>query len=502
MKFLLMTFLVISSLLAVVKIPDTAQDECYDNYSKISCPKDGNAYSGQDAEFNINPPSYMDNGDGTITDNITHLMWSKAVDDEKLSLDEATQHAKKMHLGGYNDWRIPTIKELYSLMDFRGYTGSSRSMSYSKAPSNAIPYINTDYFDFKYGNKNERYIDAQWLSSTKYVSTTMGKMETLFGVNFADGRIKGYGYKRAGTNREMKKFYVRYVRGTKEYGKNKFVDNGNKTLTDKSTNLMWTKFDSKKAMNWREALKYANDLKVGGYDDWRLPSAKELQYIVDYSRSPDTTSSPAINPLFKLSPIVNEAGQSDYGYYWTSTTHQEGPRRYDQAAYISFGRAIGKMRDRVMDVHGAGAQRSDPKSGSKMFRGPQGDAVRSYNYVLCVRGGDISNSTQKSTPSEYPNKLRVLENNSNETYGRVHNMQISPNMQGRSMPQDMQGGMQQNISNMQRPPQGGFVSRLDRDGDNRVSRTEFDGPPDRFDFHDANHDGYLSEDEAPKFRRK
>lgn len=38
--------------------------------------------------------------------------------------------------------------------------------------------------------------------------------------------------------------------------------------------------------------------------------------------------------------------------------------------------------------------------------------------------------------------------------------------------------------------QGGFVSRLDKDGDNRVSREEFDGPPDQFDVHDYNRDGF------------
>jgi hypothetical protein len=44
----------------------------------------------------------------------------------------------------------------------------------------------------------------------------------------------------------------------------------------------------------------------------------------------------------------------------------------------------------------------------------------------------------------------------------------------------------------------GVVDRLDRDGDARVSRTEFDGPADRFDLHDANHDGYLTDEEMPK----
>jgi hypothetical protein len=42
-----------------------------------------------------------------------------------------------------------------------------------------------------------------------------------------------------------------------------------------------------------------------------------------------------------------------------------------------------------------------------------------------------------------------------------------------------------------------FVQHLDRDGDGKVSPQEFDGPADQFPRLDRNHDGYLSEDEAP-----
>ncbi|MCB4204613.1 hypothetical protein LF845_06530 [Deferribacterales bacterium Es71-Z0220] len=47
------------------------------------------------------------------------------------------------------------------------------------------------------------------------------------------------------------------------------------------------------------------------------------------------------------------------------------------------------MRNRIMDVHGAGSQRSDPKSGRvsdyPQYFGPQGDLRYVFNYVRCVR---------------------------------------------------------------------------------------------------------------------
>ena len=87
---------------------------------------------------------------------------------------------------------------------------------------------------------------------------------------------------------------------------------------------MWTKGDSAKGLNWQEALAWAQSQSAVnhlGHSDWRLPNAKELQSIVDYSRSPDTTSSAAIDPLFTCTGITNEAGKADFPFYWTSTTH-------------------------------------------------------------------------------------------------------------------------------------------------------------------------------------
>ncbi len=59
-------------------------------------------------------------------------MWSKAVDKRKVSLKEAERVAQKMTLAGHTDWRVPNIKELYSLIDFRGYVALAGAIGLEK----------------------------------------------------------------------------------------------------------------------------------------------------------------------------------------------------------------------------------------------------------------------------------------------------------------------------------------------------------------------------------
>ncbi len=389
MKNLITLFLFFNLLTLMASQPtyiivDTGLDQFFDNKSIISRPSIVEPFYGQDANYSINPPYYKDNGDGTITDLNTGLIWQKTMH-EKMSFSEAINYAKTLNLAGYSDWRIPTIKELYSLILF---TGKVRGQQVIK------PFIDKIYFDQPKGDrtKGEREIDAQTWSCTNYVGRTMRNDETIFGVNFLDGRIKGYPKYNPRT-KQSNKMYFRFVRGNKEYGKNRFIDNNDGTISDLATGLMWQKKDSGKGMNWQQALKYSQDLILAGHDDWRLPNAKELQSIVDYSRSPQTTNSPAINNMFKLTQIKSLTGRVQFPYYWTSTTHMDGRNLYDSAVYIAFGEGIGKMHGKIMDVHGAGCQRSDPKNGNSSdyptFFGPQGDARYVYNHVLSVR--NISN---------------------------------------------------------------------------------------------------------------
>ena len=377
-------------------IVETNQTEFFNSTTEmISAPIEGEDYFGQDANYTGNEVSYTNNGDGTVTDNITGLMWQQSFDHngdgvinyfDKLSYDDVFNVPDTVRTGGYDDWRVPTIKEQYSLIMF---SGRDVSMYNGTSTEGLLPFINTNYFDFAYGDtdNNERLIDVQCATTALYVSAEVS--ETVFGVNLADGRIKGYGTEMMG---KPKLFNYLLVRGNETYGDNSYTNNGDGTVMDQATTLMWMQDDSDTCMIWGDALSYAESFEFAGYTDWRLPNAKELQGIVDYSRSPATTNSAAIDPVFNCTVIKNEAGDDDYPWYFTGTTHiaDSDENEGSWAVYVAFGRCMGNMgTDTWTDVHGAGAQRSDPKDGDpEEFvngHGPQGDAVRIYNYVRLVR---------------------------------------------------------------------------------------------------------------------
>jgi hypothetical protein len=151
-------------------------------------------------------------------------------------------------------------------------------------------------------------------------------------------------------------------------------------------------------MNWEDALAWVQQKNAENYlshDDWRLPNAKELQSLIDYSRSPDATGSAAIDPVFDATQITNLAGESDYPFYWSGTTFLRFDGSAANAVYVAFGRGMGTMDGvNAIDVHGAGCQRSDPKDGDpedypSMGHGPQGDVQRVFNHVRLVRSVTI-----------------------------------------------------------------------------------------------------------------
>ncbi|ACN17594.1 conserved hypothetical protein [Desulforapulum autotrophicum HRM2] len=360
-------------------VVDTGQSACYDDDgAKITCPGTGEAFAGQDAQYVGLQPSYTDNGDGTVTDNVTGLVWQQIPANSGLNYQEAEAYCESLELGGYDDWRIPTTKELFSISNV----------------SKGWPYLDTTYFNLAGSSvsKDEQY----W--TQYYVGTTVeGGSEAAFGVNHGTGHIKAYPATVSGPMGN----YVRAVRGNSSYGVNDFEKNGDGTVTDHATGLMWQQANSKTVMDWKDALAYAENLTEGGYSDWRLPTVKELQSIVDYTHSPSTGDAANLGPaidtdFFDITALASGTTDydPDYGYFWTSTSAYfgEDSPEYYYAWYVAFGSAVGQDG---ADFHGAGAVRFDTKyEGGALGEGGE----RYYNYVRCVR--DVESGVSKNSSDD------------------------------------------------------------------------------------------------------
>jgi hypothetical protein len=124
-----------------------------------------------------NLESYADLGDGTVTDNVTGLMWQKSVSITTYALADALVYCDGLPLAGRSDWRVPTQAELHSLVDF----------------GQADPSINGTYFP---GTPSGFYF---WSSTLK-----AGSSSYAWTVNFGSGNTALLG---ASTP-----YYVRCVR--------------------------------------------------------------------------------------------------------------------------------------------------------------------------------------------------------------------------------------------------------------------------------------------------
>lgn len=211
---------------------------------------------------------------------------------------------------------------------------------------------------------------AAWSSNHYDVDTELTVQNSAFGVNHATGHIKAYPDGGDGNERAAK--YVRCVSGD-DYGINEVTHNGDGTVTDAATGLMWAQEDSAEGMDWESALAWAatanNEENYLGYSDWRVPDVRELQSIVDYSGA-----YPAIdNDLFMITDVDS--------YFWSSTSAYFSPEDpgYYYDWYVAFGYAVDGEGN---DTHGAGAVRFDTKAEG----GPAGEEPeRIFNHVRLVR---------------------------------------------------------------------------------------------------------------------
>ena len=271
--FMLFVFEAEAQKLLPFKLPDTGQTTSY------------TATAGEDADYVINPLSFKDNGNGTVTDNNTGLIWQKT-DGGEMTFEKAVSYADTLTLGGYTDWRLPTGQELFSLHLFDANN----------------PALNTTIFT--------KTLAEYWWSSEKQADNT-----AIIWLTNAGGGIGNHAKAESKSAGGTKLIHVRAVRNpiTTTFAVAHFTDNGDGTIKDNYTGLTWQKNSSTTAMNWEAALAYAKTITLGGKSDWRLPNIKELQSLNDVSRV-----KPSINKTF-FPNIVSSA------FYWSSTSQYKTP---------------------------------------------------------------------------------------------------------------------------------------------------------------------------------
>ncbi|MEA2014216.1 MAG: DUF1566 domain-containing protein [Thermodesulfobacteriota bacterium] len=197
------------------QVPDTGQTKCYDNSVEIPCPQQGEAFYGQDAQYAGPVRSYTKLGqngtslpdtatqsDGWIMtrDNVTGLIWEIKTDDGSVhdkdnkytwydsnpgtnggnagtagngtDTEDFIDALNAENFGGFSDWRLPSIKELSSLVNSDiAYPG---------------PTINTAWFP--------RTMSSYYWSSTTYASHTDYAWRVNFNYGYVGGIYKSYSY--------------------------------------------------------------------------------------------------------------------------------------------------------------------------------------------------------------------------------------------------------------------------------------------------------------------
>jgi|GEM_PF-600120 len=355
---------------ATIRLPATGQTTCFDsNGTEIAC-----AGTGQDGDKQAGiawPVSrFADNGNGTVTDTLTGLVWSKHANapdinaappfvcanaENDMSWQEALDFIICLNsnsFAGFTDWRLPNLNELESMV----HAGVPDTSEYLSANGFGLEGLISLVQPSQYwsSTSDASFADSAWdvdfvkgdfpFSSVKIpVSPGLDTRGVwpVRGISAGPARLWQTGqavcFNETGA--------ATPCAGTGQDGENpagaawpapRIKTNLDGTLAlDRLTGLIWTTATrtpgpsntinpagcgvSGAPLNWQEALDHMGCLNRNGFlgaADWRLPNRKELRSLIDYSRSapalPD--GHPFIDLLF---------GDT----YWTSTTDASQPAR-------------------------------------------------------------------------------------------------------------------------------------------------------------------------------
>ncbi len=331
--------------------PRTYLTSCYDTPgATIPC-----AGTGQDGEYqygraaNFTGPVLRSGGYVTI-DNTTGLTWQtcsmgqsgsdcstgSATPDTMTNAQSYCETALNgLSYGGITTWRLPTLGEMESLVKIGETNPNTNPATFNNSfPGTASDGSGTGVFYY-------------W-ASTPYApdSGTYG-----WGVNYDLSTPSSTADRTTQSVIKSNSYYVRCVSGSSTLPAHTFEDNGDGTVYDGGTGLLWQKCSMGQTDDsacsgtstvdiWENALIYCNNLSLAG-KNWRLPNINELQSIVDYTAA----SAPTINTVTfpNTPPQDGSSGTTNYDYW--SSTNSVG--LYTQAWSIQFdsGRVVSGDKD-------------------------------------------------------------------------------------------------------------------------------------------------------------
>jgi hypothetical protein len=307
-------------------VPQTGQTQCWDDSgTAISC-----AGTGQDGAYQTGvtvDPRFIDNDDGTVTDNLTGLIWLRNADCFGIKnwtgalsavngLADGSCSLRDGSMAG--DWRLPNVRELQSLLDYDEWS----AMLPDPHPFEAV--VGAHY----------------WVSTTRVFQSEFA-WSVHFGVGTIGGLPKDNAYLHVWPVRDGEAFYAPpspvpktgqtasfypgddgdYQHGV--WADPRFTANGDGTVTDNLTGLIWLADSTCLLGTWSDALSAANTLAHGlcgltddsVAGDWRMPNVRELYSLIDYGQS--WPALPDDHP-FTVFPWETDI-------HWSSTTRADDP---------------------------------------------------------------------------------------------------------------------------------------------------------------------------------
>jgi hypothetical protein len=311
------------------------------------------AGTGQDGEAQAGSPlSFTDNGDGTITDNNTGLTWAKRSDDGSVH-DRDTLHnwsnafasyvatLNSTSFAGFNDWRVPNARELESVVNYQTANPAlSPVFNAGCVPGCSVLSCDCNQANWWSSTTAPGGPTQAWLlisNDGPLTANALGK-STASGVRAVRGgngclpatgqttcwNGSGTPIPCAGTGQDGE---------LQDGAPLSYTDNGDGTVSDNNTGLMWAKqsddgslHDKDNVYTWSNAFAVyiagLNAANYAGYNDWRLPNAKEMQSIYNHQ----TAESAAFETgCVGGCTVLTCSCTTDNANFWTSTSNVAAP---------------------------------------------------------------------------------------------------------------------------------------------------------------------------------